>query len=376
MQPKDHISELFKDTFSNYEVPVRPELWQNVASKIQSPAAGESSVPDGSGTTNLVTASAKLSGSLLTWVSVATVAVTIATGVYFYVNRDSKITLQTDVIPESGVSTTPEVPQKAEDPTITSVPTSETNSQPSINETSLADPGRKIGDLKSTGIQNSSGIQTEPVSQISPIAKVVSPKNVSSEEINPVQSATNSGIGDRPVNVESPAKPKVQALPATGYAPLKVEFSASVGEENNEWNFGDGSETIKGSSATHTFTKPGTYLVTLKNMDGTGKIHTELINIEVLSDLTISGVPNIFTPNGDGSNDVFAINTDQDIDIEVSIFDHNGRFVHRFKGIENSWNGKINNIQDAGEGTYFYVIFATGKNGEKNTQKGTVTIKR
>ena len=76
------------------------------------------------------------------------------------------------------------------------------------------------------------------------------------------------------------------------------------------------------------------------------------------------------------SNDVFQIITDKDLDIEVSIFDKSGKFIYKFNGLENGWNGKINNLQDAGEGTYFYVIFATGKNGAKNTQKGTITLKR
>ena len=116
--------------------------------------------------------------------------------------------------------------------------------------------------------------------------------------------------------------------------------------------------------------------MTYKNTDENGKSFTELVKIEVLSNLTITNVPNIFTPNDDGVNDVFTITTDKDIDIEVSIFDKNGKFVHKYSGVENGWNGKINNQENAGEGTYYYVIFATGKNGAQNTQKGTITLKR
>lgn len=377
MQEKDHISELFKDTFSNYEVPVRPELWQNVASKIQSPATGGPSVPDGSGVSNLVTASTKLTGSLVTWVSVATVAVTIATGVYFYANRDIKIASQTGAVQETEVTSTVSAPQFTKDITITADPASEASSQQRVSMQPEVGSDKKSGDHKSTSLHQTSGTQTDPVTETTPFRNDISPKQTEPKELSPAQSTvTNTGVVEKQVKSETPARPKIQALPASGYAPLTVDFSASVGEENNDWNFGDGSEVLRGSSATHTFQKPGTYLVTVKNTDASGKVHTELINIEVLSDLTISGVPNIFTPNGDGSNDIFAINSEQDIDIEVSIFDQNGRFVHRFKGIENSWNGKINNLQDAGEGTYFYVIFATGKNGEKNTQKGTITLKR
>ncbi|MDQ3051328.1 MAG: gliding motility-associated C-terminal domain-containing protein [Bacteroidota bacterium] len=369
MQEKDQISELFKDTFSNYEVPVRPELWQNVASKIQSPAVP--SIPDGSTVSNLATASSKLTGSLLTWVSVATVAVSIATGVYFYTNRDSVIANEYVPTPVSQVSPSVQTPFTSERIITTSTPT--LNTQVNGAEKSVrANADNKVasGSVGNLSTSEKPGAFA-PVSD--PTLTQVATIQTDASQMN---REANSGITEKPVVKENAAKPKIQALPATGYAPLTVDFNASIGDENNEWHFGDGTEAKTGVVASHIYQKPGTYLVTYKNTDATGKIHTELITIEVYSDLTVTGVPNIFTPNGDGTNDLFTINAAQDIDIEVSIFDHNGKFIHRFKGAENSWNGKINNIQDAGEGTYFYVIFATGKNGEKNTQKGTITLKR
>ena len=168
----------------------------------------------------------------------------------------------------------------------------------------------------------------------------------------------------------------IEAQPASGKAPLTVKFSTPSSAVSTEWFFGDGSETVKGNNVNHLYTTPGSYLVTLKTTDENGVSHVEVKRVEVLSDLTISNIPNVFTPNGDGLNDEFSVKVAEGVDIEVSIFDTGGKLVHRFTGSENSWNGKINNVRDAEAGTYFYVIFATGQNGEKNTQKGTLSLKR
>ncbi len=87
---------------------------------------------------------------------------------------------------------------------------------------------------------------------------------------------------------------------------------------------------------------------------------TTKILIEVKSTLVI---PNIFSPNGDGINDVFLIKYRGYKDLQLSVFNRWGNKFYETTKPEEGWNGN-----DAAEGTYFYVI--TGKsNYDKNVEE-------
>ena len=376
MQEKDQIAELFKDTFSNYEAPVRPELWQQVASQIQTPVVP--SVPDGSSVVNMAAATSKVSSAILGWVAGAAVVVSSITGYYIYNNQQntaSDKTVQQQAAPVTETS----INQPAVNSEIIAAPSQAATSTQSEKHVNTPVASSNVSENQST---NSEPAQTasENLSTTTSAGQSVSDQKEGA--VNTPEKRTDSNtpakstVGTSENTENQVVKIKAQAQPASGYAPLQVGFTATANGDQNEWLFGDGSETAKGIQVSHTFEKPGTYLVTYKHTDETGKNFTDLIKIEVLSDLSITDIPNIFTPNGDGVNDEFAVKTSKDVDIEVNIFDKSGKLVHRYTGVDNSWNGKLNNSQNAGEGTYFYVIFATGKNGEKNTQKGTITLKR
>jgi PKD repeat protein len=65
------------------------------------------------------------------------------------------------------------------------------------------------------------------------------------------------------------------AVPVSGFAPLLVQFTnLSVGALAYVWDFGDGSPTVTTVHPAHTFTAPGTYLVTLVGT-GPGGTDTE-----------------------------------------------------------------------------------------------------
>lgn len=66
------------------------------------------------------------------------------------------------------------------------------------------------------------------------------------------------------------------AFPTMGYAPLRVGFRPSVDDPAGspvvayDWNFGDGTEATSLPPALKTYTRPGTYVVslTVEMMDG------------------------------------------------------------------------------------------------------------
>lgn len=94
-----------------------------------------------------------------------------------------------------------------------------------------------------------------------------------------------------------------------------------------------------------------------------------------------ANIPNVFTPNGDGYNDVFGFNNSQ-IDpnvapflsnyksYEVNIFNRWGNNIFTFS--ENQyWDGS-----DASDGTYYYVITGVSETDEEFNYSGEVTLLR
>lgn len=82
-------------------------------------------------------------------------------------------------------------------------------------------------------------------------------------------------------------------------------------------------------------------------------------------------IPNVFTPNGDGRNDVFEIEGSEGFDrIEVTVVNRWGNEVYRNVDYRNDWNGG-----DLNEGTYYYSI-VTHQGTVQERYTGWVLIKR
>lgn len=78
----------------------------------------------------------------------------------------------------------------------------------------------------------------------------------------------------------------------------------------------------------------------------------------ILTEVSIE-IPNVFTPNGDGINDLWELSFSGDSEKRVSIMNRWGNLIYE-SGLNNfNWNGKTQNGTDATEGTYFYRISNT-----------------
>lgn len=123
---------------------------------------------------------------------------------------------------------------------------------------------------------------------------------------------------------------------------------------------------------------PGTY--TLYVMDTAGCMAHSELNITEEDCTPKFEAPNVFTPNGDGINDVFKLKTMEKLfEFEIRIFNRWGNQVLAYNGEpeEFEWNGKIKgNGQDAADGVYFYVATYKDYKGKKKKQSGSVTILR
>jgi gliding motility-associated-like protein len=86
-------------------------------------------------------------------------------------------------------------------------------------------------------------------------------------------------------------------------------------------------------------------------------------------------VPNVFTPNGDGKNDVFLIDVTKYDSYNIEIFDRWGVKMYEANTTNAPWDGKTTAGQDAPDGVYYYIIKATC-GGNDYDKKGFVQIIR
>ncbi|PQB08847.1 hypothetical protein BST83_00295 [Polaribacter filamentus] len=123
------------------------------------------------------------------------------------------------------------------------------------------------------------------------------------------------------------------------------------------WSFGDGN-TSTDKDPIHTYVAEGTYEVTLtvQYPYGCSYVDTMTVNIGKGYDIVI---PNAFTPNDDGLNDVIRPVYIGMIDVEMSIYSTWEGLIYFEKGLElNGWNGTIKNSL-AENGNYIIKVKAT-----------------
>ncbi|MBL7933485.1 MAG: gliding motility-associated C-terminal domain-containing protein, partial [Bacteroidia bacterium] len=83
-------------------------------------------------------------------------------------------------------------------------------------------------------------------------------------------------------------------------------------------------------------------------------------------------------PNGDGINDLYFIKASGLKEVNATIYDRWGHVVYELKNEKGriEWDGKNQYGKDCAEGTYFFVIKATGEDGTAYDEKGTITLVR
>ena len=172
------------------------------------------------------------------------------------------------------------------------------------------------------------------------------------------------------------------ANPYQGFMPLLVTFTnTSINTPSNSvvysWNFGNGTPIITTTgpllSPNTVYSNQGTYTVVLTATKGfCVDTMTRLIIVDVVSDIK---VPNVITPNGDGKNDIFYLDLLNVNEISMTIFDRWGLIIYESSDIGKiSWDGKNKSGSLVSDGTYFYIITATGLDSKPHKLNGTISV--
>lgn len=217
------------------------------------------------------------------------------------------------------------------------------------------------------------------------------------------------------VEYKDPLKPKAmfsittnQDGEASFMAPLTVNF---VNESQNddgeyEWTLYKSNEVIKKETANnmiaeydsamyrltsnadpsaYTYETPGTYKVRLKvkktNKNDLVCEDSYFLDPSIVIDLSSLKVPEAFSPNGDGANDVLKIEAKSLKSLKFFIYNRWGRKVYS-ASLSNmafedyhvlEWDGRYNG-KALNTGVYFYTIEAVGRDDEPRVQKGTIHL--
>lgn len=184
-----------------------------------------------------------------------------------------------------------------------------------------------------------------------------------------------------------------------GQAPLEVEFNADdcVNADEYQWLLYKDTSTmgVLGPALldsligeqirmedhfVYTYENTGRYKVRLIAVNTVGvnqcKDTAAAKYINVIESLL--EVPNVFTPNGDGKNDVFMVKGLSLEDFHGVILNRWGRKVYEWSDPQGGWDGRIHG-KYANPGTYYYIITARGReksNPPKYVKKGALMLIR
>lgn len=173
------------------------------------------------------------------------------------------------------------------------------------------------------------------------------------------ETINNLTSGTYTVTVTDDAGTYVQGIYVSSYPGPEAEFHAApnpgtLGEDaifftNNStggtvyfWSFGDGS-TSTNENPSHLYNSIGNYTVWLIVYDDYGCIDSTSATI-IIQDVFTLYIPNAFSPNGDGINDLFypqgmGVDTEE---YELRIFDRWGQMVFFSTTVNQGWDGNLN----------------------------------
>jgi gliding motility-associated-like protein len=167
----------------------------------------------------------------------------------------------------------------------------------------------------------------------------------------------------------SPEAPTI-ADPTVAFSDLSTDATSW------SWQFDDpaGSSSTDPSPA---FVFPGAscYTVSLEVMNDLGCTDS------TASEICIQGpdvlvIPNVFSPNDDGNNDLFRISGGDLRQLEVHVFNRWGQQVATLERVRQSWDGRSPAGDVLSAGTYFYTLHAVSNGGDAYDRQGTVTLVR
>lgn len=150
----------------------------------------------------------------------------------------------------------------------------------------------------------------------------------------------------------------------------------SIGAINWNWDFGDPTDITNSTeqSPTHTYADTGNYCVLLTVTNSFNCIDTTTHCLVVAADFSFY-IPNAFSPNGDGVNELFSGKGIGILEYKMRVFDRWGELIFQSDDITKQWDGRANYGNEiVQQDVYVYIVDLIDIFKKKHKFVGHVTV--
>jgi gliding motility-associated-like protein len=376
-----NIEQLFQEKFNSFESDVAPEAWSNIQQSMQAGGAG-----GGSG------------AGMSTWVKGLIIGsgmgAAVVGGVYFLSDDETIATDQPQEIVSNDSNNqlneadtyVPDFAEESnENHTNQSNPNSVLDEESDIN----AEDENQGADLTDDNDQNDDGLNGSDLigndNDSNTADPTTGPDGDSSDNNDDSGDDPSSRLGsgdsgvtgdDGPLRQEPIAGPTAELTFEKGTDENYSNYTFNANAENAKsvtWDFGDG-KTATGENVSHTYGEPGVYMLIMTVRGNGGQLISENHQIEVQATSNIGIIPNIFTPNHDGRNDEFLIQSTEIEKFAIIIRNDKGQVVFDSNDPNFVWDGRDKMNDMVPSGNYHYQIIAVGKDGKEFNEAGLLRI--
>jgi len=156
---------------------------------------------------------------------------------------------------------------------------------------------------------------------------------------------------------------------------VTFNFPNNSNVPNFEWNFDDGSTNTVDAISDHFYNQTGEYEIclTIATENGCPSSHCERLIVETEASV---GVPNAFSPNDDGNNDLLYVRGFNVLELDFKLFNRWGELVFQTDKLDDGWDG-IYKGQTHEADVLVYILNARLTTGEFiENETGNITLLR
>ncbi len=152
--------------------------------------------------------------------------------------------------------------------------------------------------------------------------------------------------------------------------------NTSVGAVNYKWEFGDGDSLITTSMlpVSHIYNTAGSYAACLIAFNQYGCTDTSCQQVTAIVSPLVD-VPNAFSPNGDGTNDVIFVKGYGIDKMTWNIYNRWGQLVFTSFNLNTGWDGHFKGALQP-QDVYAYILNINFTDGTRYSKKGDITLLR
>jgi gliding motility-associated-like protein len=177
-----------------------------------------------------------------------------------------------------------------------------------------------------------------------------------------------------PVSIQGPPTAGFNSSPASVKVNENFNFAdySFTNITNWDWDFGDSLGTSTDQHPIYSYAAAGNYIVCLRVTDIFDCKDTICDEVIVFMP---PQVPNAFSPNGDGTNNVFNVLGGPYKELDFKVYNNWGELIFESADQAIGWDGTRNGVEQP-VGVYVYTVRAVTLDDEKHSIKGDVTLLR